>query len=833
MASVTRRLFRTKVHAANPRTQFSPFSSIEVGEVQIVETSAEAQQKYASSDHNEPDLEDAEKTEILDNFAKSRLTNFLNRHVVKTSRSLKFDTKEVQHPKLMTSKLYVARCFFQLKVEWEVEALMVTAEGYGPNVFDAEVAASMHAERIIDSCGVQLFSLAASQIRHADAALAAGRLAPYPPNHPNYEAMKTQIRNARFRPSPVWYHPRIASVAKKQSDRLNQQRHVGSRLPVVPSSKGVDWRVYIPNYVMPGTDRKLDESEGGRFALVHLGPPPYSSHETCLCNPHQLCPEALLRLKTYFQTFEEDWDNEKDISIFMPHQNYRSPLLPSYHQVTQRIPGLLSSPARVQTLSSAPPSIVTATGVAREAAVAEVLCAMHAELLIDYYGAPLFPLDVHKQRVHADYAWRAGRFALSPSEADEWSCPSYILSIRSENPPRPLRESVGRRRAGPFARFTPMEDGEKCHNIHQLFVGDRAQHLLEVQPEDALPEFVDAVRAFNRLNGFTADFHVLHLEFMSQWQSSVRLALDERKWGVRGGWAITQRPFDVGELYAARHAVEVLCHLGIPLFPNDQRRQLALEASRRDRGLLVRPRDNRTGQLIAADFGTRSPPAYRGYGCTKVPPTKDQERMIYADLALDFEIVGSSIESDDRNDMRSLIDTYFVRLGIQLNKSSQSATQPAKYPSQLNMNDHSHWVYIGSSIVNGKSVATPVNYTLWFEVLLRVKERYFSVLAMGRGHRRNIAEKMALRHALRIICSFPEDLCSIVDPYTVEKMMRYAHLDTVNTKEYVPATHSAKSFFHIADFTNNNIDNSHPLLVPKACLCENLARKCGVVVRRN
>ena len=58
------------------------------------------------------------------------------------------------------------------------------AEGLATNQKDAEVAAAMHAERIIDTLGFSLYSLQTSQRRHAEAAAAAGRWAPMPGDLP-------------------------------------------------------------------------------------------------------------------------------------------------------------------------------------------------------------------------------------------------------------------------------------------------------------------------------------------------------------------------------------------------------------------------------------------------------------------------------------------------------------------------------------------------------------------------------------------------------------------------------------------------------------------------
>ena len=511
-----------------------------------------------------------------------------------------------------------------------IESLAI---GYGDSRLDAEAAAAVHAERILDASGVQVCSLASLQIRHADAAKAAGRLAPYPAGHPDerttLELILLKCKEGSNMPLPVSTHSKIPSfvasspVAPKvrsgnfKHNTATAQHPMNApdliinldgdnddeRLIGTPHTKNLDWRQpwrYPPNIL---GDKMRDETEGGFFWLVELGPE-YYHPSMAIWSPHVLCPASLPRVKSYFKRHGKKWKPHE--SLHKARKGYGGALRAQFLVHTVRIPGLKTKDS------------VIATGIARDAQIAELLCAMHAELLIDYFDGALFGEDNARQNQHADEVWSCGRYAL-PAEFVPEDVPERIKA-RHQRPPKPLREWMESyrenrrdvsRKSLLTKRVSPRTMEESFISNHHGLVGPLRIHVCDCHPDDATPELVNDLRQFCIDQGHVHENLPMVFQYHLQWRTTFILPVPT-KFGLRGSYAVTTTQ-EQGIRFAARHAVEILCWLGIPLY-KDKEKQLQFEQQRRAQGLLVRPRDLDTGELIQADPKIRSPPSLRLYG---------------------------------------------------------------------------------------------------------------------------------------------------------------------------------------------------------------------------
>jgi hypothetical protein len=161
-----------------------------------------------------------------DPYAKSRILNFLTR----TASDAKDRAVEVVAPTSHAAQLLplaieagqpsewtVRLCRFRMPSPWPIgqssdggfepptdsEAPHATlGTGIARNAKDAEIAAVMHAERIVERCGFQLFALPSKQTRHAEEQRKSGRLVALPESDPLAAARLDEIRNSPA-PKPV------------------------------------------------------------------------------------------------------------------------------------------------------------------------------------------------------------------------------------------------------------------------------------------------------------------------------------------------------------------------------------------------------------------------------------------------------------------------------------------------------------------------------------------------------------------------------------------------------------------------------------------------------
>ena len=116
-----------------------------------------------------------------DAFARARVSNCLKRVDPKWAGFV-FEEAEAAGPEGATG-WFCAKFHVPLPAKPEFADLTerkVFAEGIAATKQDAQLAAFLHAERIVDALGITLFAMSSKQQKHAEAVAAAGRYAPFP-----------------------------------------------------------------------------------------------------------------------------------------------------------------------------------------------------------------------------------------------------------------------------------------------------------------------------------------------------------------------------------------------------------------------------------------------------------------------------------------------------------------------------------------------------------------------------------------------------------------------------------------------------------------------------
>lgn len=215
-----------------------------------------------------------------------------------------------------------------------------------------------------------------------------------------------------------------------------------------------------------------------------------------------------------------------------------------------------------------------AMGKAQSKEVAKQLAAMHAELLLDALGQPLFPTDDARQSCHAAAAAKFGRWAIDPTAAD-YSVQKTLLEARllEMTLPLPLKQLVG----GEEVWLDPSTPN--LHQAYQRTEGERvvaAQNelnflcsdALEVYPPQSLLDEAEELLKRWQLGVVQNPYpECFVLTKMGDFYRAATITPVPRPFGVRGGIAIARTPAQAVGL-CALHAVDSLCALGIPLFTN-------------------------------------------------------------------------------------------------------------------------------------------------------------------------------------------------------------------------------------------------------------------------
>ncbi|KAG5474341.1 hypothetical protein LSCM1_03121 [Leishmania martiniquensis] len=497
----------------------------------------------------------------------------------------------------------------------------------------------------------------------------------------------------------------------------------------------------------------LDETEGGTFDLVEVDYECWwfeaeTPGSRCLCDPG-----AVGRVSRYLKRLTgHDFDAsvrtrsaEEDTNVWQQQPVKVSVVLKTWYTMWLDIPGIP----------------VPAVGKATTLTAARDLCAMHAELLLQWFGIHVYETP-REQAMYYDACLRWGRLmAVEPIDP-------ATIDVKTASLPKPLKEwfrSIRKLRA----RRSERSVVEKLLHLNRIVVHISRTHLVEVNIT-GVPAYAEllslvcaCLRAFMvavRHPYESAIFCYIYTKG-SQYRATVYLPLPER-YGVRGGYSIGSTP-EVAILLCALHAVDVLCALDVvPAACMEQQRWQRMMELRESLGLILpasyqyKKKLERASSPEAAaalrppppppDPRLRSPPAYRDVPLspiTKIPPHKEvwQVMLIDADV---FDVAP---------DLRLLNDEAMrLRLGTLFDLPQTIFEEFAQYAfgGRLGKSQHPEHIfhYTGPQHYRGLSRRFANNH--WMEMPLD-HAVYGRRVALGRCLNRKGAERMMYIHALRIV----------------------------------------------------------------------------------
>ncbi|SYZ64405.1 hypothetical_protein (plasmid) [Leishmania braziliensis MHOM/BR/75/M2904] len=630
-----------------------------------------------------------------DAFARGRIANFVRR--------MGHNAGMVFHVRVMTPaqaaavtgsatgpKLFAATCRLPLP---EPHGSRV-AEGIAEDAREAEVLAAMHAERVCDALGVQLFRLKTAQQKHADTVRREeGRYAPYPddPIKPLGTPVPPPLRLLRSRTSassnassaaptqPAFSVDSATAIANvetpAQSARSRAERG-GASAKTAAAAAATPQEAPLAGEALPSASAESSVGESTSApanpatACESVSPPSCVDIATGFDSTriglrrhdplddyarlvfHYTDEEHAERVRTYASSVYYPWTSQwvgaevtqADVSappkcsptsndssaattaaatlrqMFDPTEsgmwsivNERSMRCSPTPQDALVLPIVYDGPCaearirdyyaqhnatfkehltvRPSSLSTGSPQrmveaelqliglTITAKGKAQTEQMAIHLAAMHAELLLDAVGHPLFPADPQRQARHAETVAGYGRWAVNPLTG----------CVTPPNPhdalPRPLKIQIGTDEAwlGPEAR---RQLGHRWTDSEHVIVA--MQHLntqtedeVEINPPaELLEEAEELLRAWQTRvarSRFTHLFVLFDLE--TAFQATTVLPVP-RQFGIRGGLGIGKTR-EMAVQVCSLHALDTLCTLGVPLCvdPEQERRYLQRRAA--------------------------------------------------------------------------------------------------------------------------------------------------------------------------------------------------------------------------------------------------------------
>lgn len=226
-----------------------------------------------------------------------------------------------------------------------------------------------------------------------------------------------------------------------------------------------------------------------------------------------------------------------------------------------------------------------AMGKASQREVAKQLAAMHAELLLDALGVPLFPGDPARQARHARATAAYGRPLWGAAVGGQAAAtasppPPFLPSSSSSSLPLPLKQQLGcgeeiwidggggkgapNSTTNHSAAYSRTE-GERIVGA-QNELNFLCSDAMEVYPPSELLEEAEAILARWQREVARSPYPNCYLiTKMGDFYRAATLTPVPRAFGVRGGIAIARTPAQAISL-CALHAVDSLCALGIPLW---------------------------------------------------------------------------------------------------------------------------------------------------------------------------------------------------------------------------------------------------------------------------
>ena len=335
----------------------------------------------------------------------------------------------------------------------------------------------------------------------------------------------------------------IFSAASKQKKHAESARQAGRWAPMPEDTLREFQSVSLP----PPLRRVLtyEETEGGQFQLLSAKVKHYRTPMHTLLSTAVVDPNSAHRIRKYFQDQKKSFEQSLSIAEVASASEYRMvsaqialPLPPEYGRVV-------------------------AQGKAADRQLAVILACMHAELVIDALGLPLFSLNAELQVAHATAARAFGRKAPLAGEAP--AAPGSPI-------PPALKQYIpfhGAKRVAP-----PSYDERLVQQHESLIESARSFENVEIVDKTAmekLREFLLAVKAV-RIDPYFTE------KIGSTFRSTVVLPLPE-ECGVRGGVGIGDT-VAIAESLAAMHALEVINALGFRVHADDAKHQQYVGARR-------------------------------------------------------------------------------------------------------------------------------------------------------------------------------------------------------------------------------------------------------------
>ncbi|CBZ23864.1 conserved hypothetical protein [Leishmania mexicana MHOM/GT/2001/U1103] len=334
--------------------------------------------------------------DAIDSYAKAKVGNFVRRWLqpsasgagdaAPSSSAVGLEVRQVQG--CGEAMQYHARWRLPLPVEFGERY----GEGFAPTPKEAEAVAAMHAERVIDALGFQLFQLSSKQRKHAEAARAAGRWAPMP-TATTASSSGAAITTAEVVPSPDTPSPPPLQLLGLSAQQRQEKELQIDRVQFAPVQRGgftpLAFALASPHYFDSGSHSRIE-----RFFRVH--------RTSFKANLH------LVLLKS------GDYGTTKGDGVGEGVDMRQHASTPGGLFLAQLI---LPLPARFGKR--------IAMGKAPTRKEAVLLACMHAELIIDAVGFALYPENREKQAAHAVECAKMHRWCAQPGDcAYRYTAPS-------------------------------------------------------------------------------------------------------------------------------------------------------------------------------------------------------------------------------------------------------------------------------------------------------------------------------------------------------------------------------------------------------------------------
>jgi HrpA-like RNA helicase len=284
------------------------------------------------------------------------------------------------------------------------------ALGEADNAADAEHAACMHAELLLDTLGVCIFTDAVKQLRHAEACAQWGRWAPTGPGQEKPPTTRSPPPLRREHAGSLHWERKQAATTKTGGAGFGRGDLVNKTLPAAPV-------------------KQLGSASVARKACDDTSTAAGDGDCTALYD--------------YVKEEEIDLVARNRVQYFLRHERLNAGT-PSFTSIMGR--GVLTHvvvwelplPARLTGGEGTTGLSYTVKGAATTRKDADALSWMHAERLLDALGIPLFPNLPQLQAYHAAQVEKAGR------HAPRLTCdPPLPLKPVDQIPIKPLRLGIG------------------------------------------------------------------------------------------------------------------------------------------------------------------------------------------------------------------------------------------------------------------------------------------------------------------------------------------------------------------------------------------------------